>query len=388
MSLGAVVDAADRASRRIVVTGSAGFLGWHTRVRLSTSDGVEVVPIDRAAFSGPALEVAVAHADAVLHLAGINRGSPDDVRDGNVVLADRLTHALTTTNSSARVVFAGSRQADLAGAAETPYGVGKRRAAQRIAEAAARAGRTCAEVRLPNLYGEHGRPGYNSFVATFAHRIAAGEEPTVTGDRLIPLLHVQDAVADLIAAAVDHDPPPLIRPGHVSDLRISWVRDRLARFREVYARGEIPALADAVDVSLFNTLRAAWWDQGRRTIPAAPHRDPRGSFVEVLRQHGGAGQTSFSTTVPGITRGDHFHVRKIERFQVVSGRAVIRLRRVGTDELVEIPVDGERPVAVDMPTLWTHSITNTGDGDLLTIFWISEPFDPVDPDTYPERVLR
>ncbi len=388
MSPGSTGDAAGRAPRRIVVTGSAGFLGWHTRVRLSTSDLVEAVPIDRSAFSGPALETAVAHADAVLHLAGVNRGSPDDVRDGNVALADRLSHALATTNSRARVVVAGSLQADLTGAAQTPYGVGKRRAAQRLAEAAVRAGRTCAEVRLPNLYGEHGRPDYNSFVATFAHRIAAGEEPTVTGDRSIPLLHVQDAVADLIAAATDPDPSPLIRPDHASDLRISWVRDRLAGFREVYARGEIPALPDAVDVALFNTLRAAWWDQGRRTIAATPHRDPRGSFVEVLRQHGGPGQTSFSTTAPGITRGDHFHLRKIERFQVVSGRAVIRLRRVGTDELVEIPVDGERPVAVDMPTLWTHSITNTGDDDLFTIFWISEPFDPADPDTYPERVLR
>ncbi len=244
------------------------------------------------------------------------------------------------------------------------------------------------EVRLPNLYGEHGRPDYNSFVATFAHRVAAGKPPQVSGDREIPMLHVQDAVADLLAAAVEPDPAALVRPTAWVPLGISWVAERLAAFHQVYAAGQIPALDDAVDVRLFNTLRAAMWDQGRRSYALTPHADARGAFVETLRQHGGAGQSSFSTTVPGVTRGDHFHFRKVERFVVVRGTGVIRLRRTCSDELVEIPVDGARPVAVDMPTLWTHSITNTGDDEMLTLFWINELYDPADPDTYPEKVLR
>ncbi len=378
-----------RAVTRIVVTGAAGFLGWHTLARIATLDGVEAVPIDRAAFAGRALEDAVTGADAVLHIAGINRADHDDeVREGNVALADRLARALEDTGSSARVVVAGSLQADLSGDTETPYGVGKRRAAQRLAQAAERCGREFVEVRLPNLYGEHGRPNYNSFVATFAHRVAAGKPPQVSGDREIPMLHVQDAVADLLAAAVEPDPAALVRPTAWVPLGISWVAERLAAFHQVYAAGQIPALDDAVDVRLFNTLRAAMWDQGRRSYALTPHADARGAFVETLRQHGGAGQSSFSTTVPGVTRGDHFHFRKVERFVVVRGTGVIRLRRTCSDELVEIPVDGARPVAVDMPTLWTHSITNTGDDEMLTLFWINELYDPADPDTYPEKVLR
>lgn len=376
---------------KIVVTGAAGFLGWHTRVRLATLSGVTTRPVDRTAFAGRALEEAVADADVVLHLAGINRAANDEpaaVREGNLALAERLEAALTATRSRARVVFAGSAQADRRGEQETPYGVGKRLAAEHLLGYAERAGAEYVEVRLPNLYGEHGRPDYNSFVATFAHRIARGEEPSVTGDREIPLLHVQDAVADLIAAAVEPAPPPLLRPDAAVPLRISAVAEKLASFDAVYAGGQIPALHDPVDVRLFNTLRAARWDAGLRTVPLTRHEDPRGAFVEVLRQHGGPGQSSFSTTVPGVTRGDHFHFRKIERFVVVAGSGVIRLRRMLTDEVVEIPVTGTAPTAVDMPTLWTHSISNIGDAEMLTLFWINELYDPADADTHPEKVVH
>lgn len=376
---------------RLVVTGAAGFLGWHTCARIATLPGVDFVPIDRDAYAGTALPEALAslgEGDAVLHIAGINRGTDQEVREGNIALADRLIEALRDARTPARLVVAGSLQADATGEAETPYGIGKREAADRLAAAAAKDGRSCVEVRLPNLYGEHGRPAYNSFVATFAHRIAAGEAPQITGDREIPLLHVQDAVADLLAAAVEPDPPAMMRPTAVTPLRISYVAERLGAFHEVYRRGEMPQLHDAVDVRLFNVLRAAMWEQGVRSFPLTPHADARGAFVEVLRQHGGEGQSSFSTTVPGVTRGDHLHFRKIERFVVVRGRGVIRLRRLLTDEVVEIPVDGEHPIAVDMPTLWTHAITNVGDEEMLTLFWINECYDPADADTHPEKVLK
>lgn len=376
---------------RLLVTGAAGFLGWHTRARVATLPGIETIAIERAAYAGPVLEATLAGLgpdDAVLHIAGINRGSEEEVREGNTALADRLIEAYDATGSRARIVVAGSLQADMTGEHESPYGIGKRLAASRLAEYAERTGRVCVEVRLPNLYGEHGRPAYNSFVATFAHRIAAGEEPQVTGDRELPLVYVQDAVADLVAAAAEPDPPAVLRPTAVTPMRISWVAERLASFHEVYGTGQIPVLHDAVDVRLFNVLRAAMWDQGVRSVPLAPHADARGAFVEVLRQHGGPGQSSFSTTVPGVTRGDHLHFRKIERFVVVRGTGLIRLRKTGTDEMVEIPVSGDAPTAVDMPTLWTHSITNVGDEEMLTVFWINELFDPADADTYAEKVLR
>jgi UDP-2-acetamido-2,6-beta-L-arabino-hexul-4-ose reductase len=116
------------------------------------------------------------------------------------------------------------------------------------------------------------------------------------------------------------------------------------------------------------------------------HADTRGSFFEIVRSHGGPGQSSFSTTVPGISRGDHYHRRKVERFTVLAGEARISLRRLFTDEVIDFDVDGERPVAVDMPTMWTHRITNTGSGQLYTSFWTNDIFDPENPDTIAEVV--
>lgn len=384
---------------KVVVTGAAGFLGWHTRVRLTTVTGpdagghAEVIALDRSGFlDDDRLARAVADADVVLHLAGVNRppaDRPDDAEHANVALAERLTAALRSTGSSARVVYSGSTQADT----DTPYGRGKRLAGEILLRHGDSSGHSVCEVRLPGLFGEHGRPDYNSFVATFAHRIADGARPEVTGDRELPLLHVQDAASRLLQAAglelVEGEPldqAGVVRPAAPA-LRISWVADRLAAFRECYQQGEIPVLDGPVDVALFNTLRAAMWDH-RHEIDLEPRSDPRGRLVEVVRQHGGQGQSFFSTSVPGVRRGDHFHLRKIERFVVVSGQAVIRLRRVLTDDVVEIPVTGERPVAVDMPTLWTHSIENTGPDDLLTLFWVNELFDPADPDTHPEPVIQ
>lgn len=375
---------------KVVVTGAAGFLGWHTRVRLTTlQPAVQVVPLDRAAFEDDTrLHQALDGAEAVLHLAGINRADPEQVEHGNIRLADRLAQALTSTGARPRVGYAGSTQADT----DTPYGRGKRAAGSRLAEWGQRCGAGVQEVRLPGLYGEHGRPDYNSFVATFAHRIAEGTQPQVTGDREVPLLHVQDAAGALIdsvlapSATPTGGEPAVLRPS-APKLGISWVRNRLTTFRDVYATGEIPDLTSAVDVSLFNTLRAALW-RHRTQIPLTPRTDPRGSLVEVVRQHGGQGQTFFSTSHPGVRRGDHFHLHKIERFVVLAGTGVIRLRRMLTDDVVQIPVDGRTPVAVDMPTLWTHSIENTGTEPLLTMFWVNELFDPDNPDTHPEPVLQ
>ena len=161
----------------------------------------------------------------------------------------------------------------------------------------------------------------------------------------------------------------------------------LERYRETYLEHrEIPAFADAFERDLFNTFTC--YVDHAAFFPGAlePHADDRGSFVEVLRLHGSGGQVSFSTTRPGITRGNHYHTRKYERFAVIRGRARIRLRRIGGNEVLTFDLDGDQPAFVDMPVWFTHNITNTGDDDLYTIFWISETYDASDPDTFAEPV--
>jgi len=378
---------------RIVVTGAHGFLGWHTRTRLLvTHPDAVVVPVGREQW--PDLATLVRGADAVLHLAGHNRGDDDELASGNVGLADDLVAALDSAFGSGLgsgeagaalpvVVYAGSTYADEGHwGVDSPYASGKRGAGEALTSWGERTGAVVREVRLSGLFGEHGRPHYNSFVATFAHLIATGGEPQIVGDRELPLLHVQDAAAALIEAMDASTSMPAVTRPQGRPMLISAVAERLTQMHEIYAPvGEIPALADEFDVALFNTLRAAMFPADYPLRPA-PRSDERGTLVETIRVHGGTGQAFVSSTNPGYTRGNHFHLHKIERFQVLSGTGLISLRRVLTDEVVEFRCTGDEPAVVDMPTHWTHSIENIGTEPLVTAFWTNELFDPDNPDTH------
>ncbi|GAA5147556.1 NAD-dependent epimerase/dehydratase family protein [Nocardioides marinquilinus] len=367
---------------KVVLTGGHGFLGWHTACRLRARHGVDAVRLGRAEVADPdVLRQHVADADVVMHLAGVNRAESDEaVSAGNLELAEQLAAALRSSGTSARVVFANSVQADL----DNAYGTAKARSADLLRSAVGESGGSLADVLLPNLFGEHGRPRYNSFVATFCHAVAHGETPTVDVDREVPLLHAQRAAAHLIDAATGIDDVQARPEGESHG--VSEVLRLVQGFHELYARGEVPPLTDDFRVDLFNTYRSYAFPQQFPMRPVV-HADPRGGLFETTRTHGGTGQTFVSTTRPGATRGDHYHLRKVERFFVVRGRAEIRLRRLLDDEVVTFRLDGSEPGFVDMPTLWVHSITNVGDDDLVTMFWADQLLDPADPDQYPERVL-
>ena len=363
----------------VAVTGADGFLGWHLRCLLRTLPDYVTVPIDRASFGNPhVLQEIVSRADAVIHLAGVNRGSEMDVELANERLAKELVAALEGTGTAPHIVYANSIQSR----GDTPYGRSKRRAAEILNAWAARAGARFTDLVLPHLYGEHGRPFYNSVVATFCHQVAAGERPAVDPSGRVELLHVQD-VAALITA--------VIRSGESGQLTASGqkmtVPDLLARvdqLRSAYSGVRVPDLRDPQDLRLFNTLRSFLYPK-YYPVPIEVHSDRRGDLVEAVKSDNG-GQTFLSTTRPGMTRGDHFHLRKVERFLVLDGEALIRLRRLFSEEVVEFRLSGDRPAFVDMPTMHVHNITNVGATNLVTVFWTNEVYDPADADTFAEAV--
>lgn len=366
---------------RIAITGGHGFLGWHTSCRLRAEHGLEPVRLVRADFgSVERLSQAVADADVVLHLAGVNRAESDEaVEQGNVDLATALGAALEITGRPVHVVYANSIQSDQ----HSPYGRGKLRAAEVLGGAVAAVGGTLTDVVLPNLFGEHGRPRYNSFVATFCDLLATGGRPKVEVDAVVPLLHVQQAAEALIAAAFRRE-DRRVRPAG-EPRRVSEVLRRLETMQEVYATGEVPPLDTDFDRDLFNTYRSHLFPQHFPIHPAL-HQDDRGALSEVVRAHGGTGMAFVSTTRPGRTRGDHYHLHKVERFFVASGEAEIALRRLYDDEVVRFRLSGDRPGFVDMPTLWVHHIRNVGKSDLVTVFWADQLLDAEHPDQYPEKV--
>lgn len=359
------------AEPRIVVTGASGFLGWHLRINLEAKGYTNVTAIDRASWDtlselGPV--------DVLFHLAGVNRSTTEaESEHENIRLARELAEALKD-NPPAAVVYANSVHSVV----DNPYGRGKKSAGSILGEWMGQAGGRLVDVHLPNLFGEHGRPFYNSFVATFIELAVEGKFPQIQ-DREIPLLHAQEA-ADFLVDSLAGDESVLRPVGLPASVSNVW--SVIARQHELYSAGIMPDLPTKLERQLFNALRAKMFVK-RPSIELTQHIDSRGSFVETAKSLGGQGQMSFSTTAQGVTRGNHFHLRKIERFVVVSGQALIKVRKVhGTEsEFVEIPVDGAQPTAVDMPTGWAHSITNTGASQLLTQFWINEVYDPSDPDT-------
>ena len=365
---------------RLALTGAGGFLGWHVRVLVRALGWPEPVVLTRTDLAEPEVIAAkLVGVDRVLHLAGVNRGDPADVAAGNLELAVALMGGLRRCPRPPKsLAFANSVQAGNG----TPYGESKSAAAATLAGAAAEVGMVFADLRLPNLYGEHGRPFYNSVVATFCSLLADGGEPDVREDRELDLVHATDAAARLIDA-----PPcgswdatmPVFRIG------VRALTDLLRDFAATYRTGEIPPLGDRHHVRLFNSYRSHCFP-AHYPMPLTRHSDQRGDLVEVVKAHGGAGQTFCSTTDPGVTRGEHFHLAKVERFAVLRGTAEINLRRVGHDEVIRFPVSGDTPVVVDMPTMWAHNIVNTSSGELLTLFWTNEVFDLSWPDTYAEPV--
>ena len=364
-------------TQQVALTGANGFLGFHVRAALRglniDARAVAVGDGHNPSVAGNAVE----GASRLIHLAGVNRGTDEEVRDGNHRFATQIADAILRADTPPSIiVYANSTQSTNGSA----YGKSKTSAADALRRAAETVGAEFQNVELPNLFGEHGRPFYNAVTATFCHLLANGEQPSIDRDSELTLMHAQDA-ADLLIGSTSAD------AGEKVQVResVKGLLRRLTEMAATYDRGEIPDVAAAFDRNLFNSYRSYTFPH-QAPIRLARHADSRGSFFETVRSHGGCGQSSFSTTEPGITRGDHFHRRKIERFTVLAGAATITLRRLFTDRVYEFNVTGDKPVAIDMPTMWAHKITNTGSDTLYTAFWSNEVFNPEVPDTIAESV--
>lgn len=364
---------------KVALTGAGGFLGLHTRALVQSLEGSTQAFGLGDKFSPDHATASVDGSDRLVHLAGVNRGTDAEIRNGNLEFTKQLAEVLGAVSSPPEdVIYANSIQAGN----HSVYGEAKAEAADVLRAAAESVGARFTNVLLPNLFGEHGRPFYNSVVATFCHLLQDGQLPEVTDDKELVLLHAQNA-AEVLLGIVQVDGMEAL----TSRRTVSEVLGKLRGMADTYRNGDIPHIGSSFDRDLFNTYRSFRLRE-EQDLPFALDRraDARGSFFEVCRSHGGDGQTSFSTTAPSVTRGQHFHRRKVERFVVLSGKAEISMRRLFSNEVLTFAVDGEAPVAIDMPTLWTHNITNTGGSDLYTMFWTNDIFDPLNPDTFTEDV--
>jgi UDP-2-acetamido-2,6-beta-L-arabino-hexul-4-ose reductase len=373
--------------KRVVITGAAGLLGWHAHARLHARNCAarfagdpppfEVVALDRAGVSDlDRFAEALASADAVMHFAGVNRGSDEEVATGNVELADRLCEAAARASANGcHVLYANSIHAR----GNSVYGRSKKVAAETLRAAF----RSFSDISLPHVFGEGARPRYNNVTGTLIADIVEGRRLEVNPAGSVELVHAGAVAEEFIAALVGARLGEWTLGG--TPLAVPQLGDELLAMHEAYESGVVPELGDALRRDLFNCYRFATFpSHWPRELKL--HSDARGTLFEAVRAEG-KGQVFMSTTRPGISRGNHFHLGKIERFQVVKGQAVIRVRRILSDDVAEFSVSDEQPVFIDMPTLHTHSIENVGSSDLITLFWANEFFDPNAADTYADPVL-
>lgn len=374
---------------KIGITGQAGFVGQH----IFNTLGLNLEKYERILFedsffkSEIQLDDFVSQCDVIIHLAAMNRhDDPQVIYDTNVGLVTNLVASLKRTNKKAHVLLSSSIQEER----DNLYGKSKKEGRLLLEKWAVENGGKSTGLIIPNVFGPFGKPFYNSVVATFSHQLAHGEMPTIAVDGQVKLIYVGELV-NVILNEIDegvsrNETIKKVEIESTSEKKVSELLALLQNYKNQYQdKGEIPVINNNFELNLFNTFRCYMNIASHFPVKFIKHTDPRGSFVEVIRL-GVGGQVSFSTTVPGITRGNHYHTRKIERFAVIKGKALIQLRRIGTDEVLDFYLDGNEPAYVDMPIWYTHNIKNIGEEVLYTNFWINEFYDPLDPDTFFENV--
>ena len=370
---------------KIGITGQAGFVGTHLYNTLGLyPNEFERIDFQRSFFDNEtSLDTFVSQCDVIVHLAALNRhNEPQVIYDTNIGLVEKIINALTKTNSKAHVLFSSSTQEER----DNLYGKSKKEGRELMIGWAEKSGGKFSGLIIPNVFGPFGHPNYNSVVATFCHKLAQGETPVIDIDGDLKLIYVGQLVDEILKKIRSGEENNEVVVPFTSKAKVSELLDLLQGYKKCYQdKGEIPAINSTFELNLFNTFRCYMDIANHFPVKFVQHTDPRGSFVEVIRL-GVGGQVSFSTTLPDITRGNHYHTRKIERFAVIKGKALIQLRRIGSDEVLDFYLDGNEPAYVDMPIWYTHNIKNIGDEILYTNFWINEFFDPNDADTYFEEV--
>ena len=371
--------------KQIGITGQNGFVGYHLYQTINLfKDEFILIDFNRSFFENDSdLDEFVSQCDVIVHLAALNRhNDPEVIYEMNTGLVKKLVASLERTQSQAHVIISSSTQEER----DNLYGISKKEGRILLSDWANRAGGKFTGMVIPNVFGPFGNPFYNSVIATFCHQFSHNETPKIEVDGQLKLIYVGELVEEIIKAIRAEDNTHEIQISHTAEAKVSEILALLQHYKEVYLeKGEFPVINGSFEHKLFNTYRCYIDIANYYPRKFTQHPDNRGAFVEIARI-GIPGQVSFSTTVPGITRGNHFHTRKIERFAVIKGKALIQLRRIGTNEVLDFYLNGNEPTYVDMPIWYTHNIKNIGDEDLYTIFWINEPYDSLDPDTYFEVV--
>lgn len=380
---------------KVLITGAKGFIGRNLISYLEAKKIAEVLPLDVDSKPEELIEY-TKDCDFVFHLAGVNRPQKEEeFMEGNYGFTKTLLEQLKLNNNKAPILITSSIQA----LQNNPYGLSKKAGEDALLEYGREEGVKVYVYRLPNVFGKWCRPNYNSVVATFCHNIAHDLPITVNDPTVnMNLVYVDDVVdafvKNLSEAATANTATVNTATANTATNNVSGycevpvthqialgdLADLIRSFRMSRTNLFVPNMADPLVVKLYSTY-LSYLESNDFSYPLRQNCDERGSFTEIIKSFVG-GQVSVNVSKPGITKGNHWHRLKNEKFLVVSGTGIIRFRKIGTEEVIEYHVSGDHPVVVDIPIGYTHNISNTGDTDMVTLMWVNQIFDPENPDTY------
>ena len=316
----------------------------------------------------------------IFHLAGVNRPEKEeDFMKGNFGFTSEMLDLLKKHNNKSPIVITSSIQAEL----DNPYGKSKKAGEDLMFSYEKETGAKVMVYRLPNVFGKWCRPNYNSVIATFCYNIARDLSIKVNDPEVIlNLVYIDDVVEELIGAlegkAHYNDKFCYVPTVHIQ--KLGDIANLIYSFRETRKNLMIPNMEDAFTKKLYSTY-LSYLPENEFSYSLKMNIDNRGSFTEMFKSKE-RGQVSVNISKPGIVKGNHWHNTKNEKFIVVSGKGKIKFRKVGSDEVIEYNVSGDKIEVVDIPVGYTHSIENVGDTDMVTIMWANELFNPDKPDTY------
>ncbi|MEN6372105.1 MAG: NAD-dependent epimerase/dehydratase family protein [Armatimonadota bacterium] len=368
---------------KVLVTGANGFVGRNLCVVLGRREGLELLRYD--VNNTPAeLDAALQTADVIVHLAGVNRPqSLDEYQSGNAGLTQEICEKLVVAGKAPKIILSSSIQAEL----DNPYGTSKLQAEAAVRRYCAKTGASGIVYRFKNLFGKWCRPNYNSVTATFCHNIAH-DLPVQISDtsKVMELTYIDDVVSSIVKEIDSASGSGFMFAAQLPSHSISLgeLAATIQSFRDSRKTLLVPDFGDEFTKQLYATY-LSYLDRGDFGYGLDIKTDNRGCLAEFVKASG-FGQIFISRTKPGITRGNHYHHTKTEKFLVVEGEGVIRFRKLGCQDIVEYNVSGKDFKVVDIPPGYTHSIENTGNTEMVTLFWASEIFDPEHPETFFEQV--
>lgn len=364
---------------KILVTGSNGFVGKNLIAELYNRGYKDIYKFDKDTDKS-LLDEYTKNCEFVFHLAGVNRPKDEkEFMEGNFGFTSELLDLLKKHNNKAPILITSSIQAER----DNPYGKSKRAGEELLFNYSKETGAKALIYRLPNLFGKWSRPNYNTVVATYCYNIARGLDIQINNpDAELTLCYIDDLLDEFIRTLQGNENKSgeycCVSVTH--QIKLGDLADRIKSFKESRKDLSIPNMEDELTKKLYS-IYLSFLPKNEFSYNLNMHCDNRGSFTEFIRTLD-RGQVSVNVAKPGITKGNHWHHSKNEKFLVVSGKGLIRFRKIGSDEIIEYKVNGEKLQVVDIPTGYTHSIVNVGDTDMITVMWANEAFNPEKSDTY------